>query len=933
MKQIASKLFFAVLIFCLPGLSLGQTSLSGTISSDSTLTLAGSPYTLTEAFGVSAGYELTIEPGVSINGNFEVTIEGTLVMEGTATDSIFVDNTRFKFTKTNLDSSSIQYISFKGLSGVMIGNRLSSAGNNTGQLHLSKSTFYSNSRVEAWGYLSNASSILISESKFYDARVEGDLQEGEIIYLEDCDLYDSFVSSEDYHSGIFLRNSRIEESSFFSDCCGANINFDLCTITSSIMGTGDVNIDSSLLYETNFSRRGGTLQLTNSRLEGLGTLEQRDYLFAKPALVIDNCIIDAKGNDYGMIELYGGGTLFEVKNSTFIGFTDVIYSVKRLPHTITNNNFIDFEGYAIEHRGNNDLDARGNYWDYDSTVLSEIFFDKLDDLAYGLVDYSEYLDEPTDQLPALPPTEVCKGLQGGEVLLSWTAVSNSQLGGYRVYEQSGEDLELLGEVDAQTTQFTKEGISLSGEYVVVSYKTGADGEDDFREGNVSSESEPAEVYFTESDISAQYCEGDSVAFSVLSTTLDASETYQVQISQSEDFASPINLGTLDSATLTMTVALPDTLMADASYQLRVLAETADVYVSSQELVYRTFPSASFTALDSICYQDTLTVTYAEAADANATYAWDFDLGVIQSGSDSGPIEVAWSDAGEKNIHLSVNRYGCIAESDEKVYITEELVSDFTTTALVCEGNTADVTVSSPPVSESVFTWDWDGATNTSSTTAPSLVWDTFGEKTISLSISQNGCSSETSVQIVSYQATPTPSISLPANQACNGEEMELTYDGDQLENLSLTWEIMGAEEVSTTGDTIITIKWTAEGPQTVEVMADLAGCLASATDTVTVNPIPSSSFSAPTEVCEGSSAAIAYLGNAGENANFVWVWDGADTVTEGTTAYALTWSTLGDKEVSLVVTEEGCTSDTTRKAIAHTANPTLLFSAAASACR
>lgn len=70
----------------LPGL-YAQTNVSGNV--EGTWTKAGSPYILTNSITIPAGKTLRIEPGVQVELSFvTIYISGTLVAEGTATDSI-----------------------------------------------------------------------------------------------------------------------------------------------------------------------------------------------------------------------------------------------------------------------------------------------------------------------------------------------------------------------------------------------------------------------------------------------------------------------------------------------------------------------------------------------------------------------------------------------------------------------------------------------------------------------------------------------------------------------------------------------------------------------------------------------------------------------------------------------------------------------------
>ncbi len=120
-----------VRVFCLSLIALAFTSyshaqLSGSLSG----TLEADEYYVTGDLYVSVDQSLTIEPGTTLlfNGNYSFTINGTLVANGTETDSIhFIPFLEYMwggihFTETAADSSTISYalISGSGNHGVFI---------------------------------------------------------------------------------------------------------------------------------------------------------------------------------------------------------------------------------------------------------------------------------------------------------------------------------------------------------------------------------------------------------------------------------------------------------------------------------------------------------------------------------------------------------------------------------------------------------------------------------------------------------------------------------------------------------------------------------------------------------------------------------------------------------------------------------------------
>lgn len=90
----------------------GPTNVSGTISANTTWTLADSPYVLTGDVTVAAGVTLTVEPGVTVKGNStgrQLVVNGSLVAEGTS-------SSRIAFTSSS-DSAPGQWYGLKWNAG------------------------------------------------------------------------------------------------------------------------------------------------------------------------------------------------------------------------------------------------------------------------------------------------------------------------------------------------------------------------------------------------------------------------------------------------------------------------------------------------------------------------------------------------------------------------------------------------------------------------------------------------------------------------------------------------------------------------------------------------------------------------------------------------------------------------------------------------
>ena len=101
------------------------------------------------------------------------------------------------------------------------------------------------------------------------------------------------------------------------------------------------------------------------------------------------------------------------------------------------------------------------------------------------------------------------------------------------------------------------------------------------------------------------------------------------------------------------------------------------------------PTNTFTYLPIRCFGDTTTITYlgnmtmVGSVANNATYIWDFDGGIIESGSGAGPYSVYWTntEAATHPVTLHIEANGCVSE--------DTVVNIFTPSKLTGEISTVD----------------------------------------------------------------------------------------------------------------------------------------------------------------------------------------------------------------------------------------------------
>jgi len=166
----------------------------------------------------------------------------------------------------------------------------------------------------------------------------------------------------------------------------------------------------------------------------------------------------------------------------------------------------------------------------------------------------------------------------------------------------------------------------------------------------------------------------------------------------------------------------------------------------------------------------------------------------------------------------------------------------------------------------------------------------------------NGCTSTASINVtmVVVNASAIPTV------LCFGQQTMLSANGAA--NYIWTPGGIGGPSITVTpplGTTVYTVTGT------------LNGCTAMDTVSVTVNSIPTSTFTASSPLCNLGSSSINYTGDGLGSATYTWNFDGGTaTPIGGLQNYTVSWPVAGIYDISLTVTQNNCPSTTTTHTVA-----------------
>ena len=348
------------------------------------------------------------------------------------------------------------------------------------------------------------------------------------------------------------------------------------------------------------------------------------------------------------------------------------------------------------------------------------------------------------------------------------------------------------------------------------------------------------------------------------------------------------------------------------------------------------PTASFIVKNKLCVNERDTITFGGTAGSNATYVWNFDGATIVSGSGSGPYIVNWTSAGKKNLSLYVRENGCVSNTYAlSIDIYASPISNFTLTSSICGRDTATATFTGTAGTSAIYNWDFDGATVVSGSGAGpyQLTWNNAGSKQLSLIIEENGCYSQNTNKGIQVKQIPTSTFKLDRN-ICTVQPDTVTYTGNASSSATFTWDWGTAQIYSGSGAGPYIVYWTSSGQKYISLQVNENGCESSITkDTINVGTAVTSDFTIISSTCENQSVIVTYTGNGNSSANYNWDFNGADIISGSNLGpYTIKWNSHGNKVVSLIVINAGCSSGKTTKNINVGIQPTSTFTASSTLC-
>lgn len=326
------------------------------------------------------------------------------------------------------------------------------------------------------------------------------------------------------------------------------------------------------------------------------------------------------------------------------------------------------------------------------------------------------------------------------------------------------------------------------------------------------------------------------------------------------------------------------------------------------------PVASFTVDSPICISGSSTVTFTGTAPPGATFNWNFGGGTAVPGTGAGPHTVTWGSGGTKTITLTISANGCQSGT---VTQTVTVSNQIPPPVINCISTSSEITFYWDPIAgaSGYNVTVISGPMGTQLDPTTYLVDNLMPNQQVTISveaISSNACPNSTAQISCSAQDCPPITLTIDSvadiclTPATGTIQLVATQTGG-MGGGAFTWSGPGVNPI--TG--VFNPANAGSGANTISVSYEENTCIYNKSININVFPTPTANFSVTTPICSSDLSTVNYTGNASNAATFTWDFDGGTaTPPSGPGPLQVTWPSGGTYTISLMVSEDGCSSDT-----------------------
>lgn len=319
------------------------------------------------------------------------------------------------------------------------------------------------------------------------------------------------------------------------------------------------------------------------------------------------------------------------------------------------------------------------------------------------------------------------------------------------------------------------------------------------------------------------------------------------------------------------------------------------------------PIAEIVAPNRICLGELATIQAGAASvSPTATYSWEFDGAIVNSGAGAGPYQVEWFGPGIYDVCLIVEESGCVSlQTCVQVEVGLPPDAQITQVDDQCFDNNEFTFEYAGTSNIAVYDWDLGESSNTSSDASPTYSYQAFGDKTVELTVTDAfGCSNTSTIVI---EVFPPVDAAFSFDEVCEGNptpfsDLSQAQPGHEVTGWS--WSLSdGGEYISS--DPAHTFG--REGTYTAKlVVTTVDGCSDSLMQSFQVYDQPQAEFTYDA-ICEDNITRLTNQSRFDDDdVTYSWVFPGGSGSNAENPQY--TFTDAGNNQVSLRVTNaDGCT--------------------------
>ncbi|MFK7926351.1 MAG: PKD domain-containing protein, partial [Bacteroidia bacterium] len=328
------------------------------------------------------------------------------------------------------------------------------------------------------------------------------------------------------------------------------------------------------------------------------------------------------------------------------------------------------------------------------------------------------------------------------------------------------------------------------------------------------------------------------------------------------------------------------------------------------------PTAPFNIPTQTCSNAPTPISYTGNASPGANYAWDFDGGIVISGTGAGPYMVEWVIPGPKNVGLIVSENTCISDYVEQQIMVNALpVNGIQPVVDQCfDGNNFSFVYDGSAL-PTQYSWNFGDGSLIDPSSSPSHSYNVFGTQTISLTITDaNSCQSTTSQ---TFEIHPPVNADFNYNQVCEGQNTPfIDQSSIHISGTIAGWNwTFGDGAVENTASP--NHQYPLQGSYTVKLIATSdQGCVDSVSKLIEVFDQPIADFSFDNK-CQGYAVPFENLSQF-DDPSLTYTWLFGDGNNSAQLDPQHLYNGFGNYNVSMTLTNaDGCSDTHSEEIIVH----------------